>query len=124
MYARLSESELIARSQVIVKGRYLGQIRVDFEWGKSVLVGAIEVESVLKGDAGLKVVYCKAKEANNRLNSEDIAYKEGQAGLWLLAAIPEKPGLHEANHPQRFVPEGDSELIHDLEKALGSEQDD
>lgn len=122
MWAQMSDAELIASSQAIVVGEWLGQSEVVLEPGASPqTIGVIAVSQTLKGNAtgGFALVQRPAQGAPR--SGSDLRFERGQKGLWLLRA---KPGgtraIYLVDHPQRFVnAETDAARIAALEALIG-----
>ena len=109
MWVRLSDTQLCAQSDVIVKGEIIGQTEVkrsDDE--KSLWLSVLQVEDVLKGDTQLTVLLLVLPSPKGPAVSDAITYSKGQKGLWFLhARTPGETGLYLADHPQRFVSAAD-----------------
>jgi hypothetical protein len=124
MFARLSDEELISRSELIVVGEWLGQSAVGAaalgERTPRLDLGAIAIAEVLKGPATQTVALVAtpaANAANTARSGSDVAHKRGERGLWLLRAKPGAPaGIYLADHPQRF--EADAARIEALRRLL------
>lgn len=121
MFVRLSDEELISRSDLIVLGEWMGQSAV----GASALgdsaarldLGAVAVSDVLKGPAGQTVVFIATPSAEAARTGSDLHHRRGERGLWLLRAKPGAPaGIYLADHPQRF--ETDAARIDALRRLL------
>ena len=106
MWAKLSDTELIEKSDVIITAELIGQTQVDINQAEFV-VGVLKVEEVLKGDKGLAVILLALPSSESPRSSTDIFYKDGQKGLWFLRERNAKgeTGMYLADHPQRFVSE-------------------
>ncbi len=105
-WARLSDSQLIETSSLIVVGT-LAEFTsaTDPSDGRIRTIGVIEIETVLKGDPGTKIVRLDAPQPGRLVSSTDITYQIGQNGLWFLRLLtPESAEIYAADHPQRFVP--------------------
>ncbi len=103
-YSYLSPEELAKQSDLIVTGEFLGSNAIQPSNAASPLqLGTIRVESVLKGQSGLSVVYLNlpTPRPNGLVGSADILLKPGQKGLWYLKRKSE--GLYVIDHPSRFV---------------------
>lgn len=119
MYARYAPAELIDRSELIVEGTYVGETTMDFSWSQKVRVGVIQVTKTLKGKTERERVYLEIKDASAPISSEEIVYKPGQTGLWLLVqSDASRTELFNANHPQRFVPRSEAKAISELISLL------
>ena len=106
MWVKLSDTELVEKSDVIITAELIGQTQVDINQAKFV-VGVLKVEEVLKGDKDLAVILLALPSAEGPRSSTDIFYKDGQKGLWLLRErkVKGESGIYLADHPQRFVSE-------------------
>src|SRR5262245_25718494 len=74
-YGNLSPEELLKQSELIVTGEFLGSTAVQPSPGATVLyIGAIRVETVLKGQSGQTVVYLSlpTPRRGGLIGSEDI----------------------------------------------------
>lgn len=106
MWARYSETELIAASPLIVMAELIGETTLAVgPGGNRRTVGVLRIGEVLKGDRATTVVLIELPTPGQPQASEAIHYVRGQRGLWFLYATPGTPtGLFRADHPQRFVP--------------------
>jgi len=104
MWAKMSYTELIEKSAVILLGEMIGQNEVILPADQSHrCIGVLKVEEILKGDKDQTVIFlqmpCKV------LKSDDIIYKQGQKGVWFLRLRSNgEQGIYMADNPQRFVP--------------------
>lgn len=110
MFVRLSDADLISRSDLIVLGEWMGQSAVGATaLGDSAArldLGAVAVSDVLKGPAGQTVVFVATPSAEAARTGSDQRHRRGERGLWLLRAMPGAPtGIYLADHPQRFEAE-------------------
>jgi len=105
MWARFTDAELIARSEVIVMAELIGHTRVTLAPAQaSVTLGVLQVEEVLKGDAQQTLLLLVLPSSEGPQVSTALFYHKGQRGLWFLRArAPGEVGLYLADHPQRFV---------------------
>lgn len=104
-WASLSETQLLARSELVVIGELIGHSEVVLSEGASALnLGVIRVDEVLKGPEGMSIAYLALPRAKGPAVSTDIHYRTGQQGLWYLRARGSGQGVYLADHPQRFVP--------------------
>lgn len=120
MWAKLTDPELTAKSQLIVRGE-LGTVkrRQPKDGSPPLWVGEIRVESVLKGPANLEVAHLALPSPEGPRSSTDLGYRAGHRGLWFLRVRPpEGSGLYLADHPQRFVPHSKAGRIQQLEKTI------
>ena len=106
MWVKLSDTELVEKSDVIITAELIGQTQVDINQAKFV-VGVLKVEEVLKGDKDQTIIMLALPSAEGPHSSTDIFYKDGQKGLWFLRKrkVKEESGIYLADHPQRFVSE-------------------
>lgn len=121
MWARLSDDELVAGSDLIVLGEWLGETQVAFESAaKGQGVGVIAVSQVLKGKAEPGFVLVQRPGVGALRSSSDLNFERGQRGMWLLRAKPGgAQGIYLADHPQRFVSEsGDPGRIAALKRLI------
>lgn len=122
MWARLSDEELIASSNLIVMGEWLGETQVTLEGAASAQgVGVIAVSEVLKGKREAGFVLVQRPGAGALRSSSDLSFERGQSGLWLLRAKPGgAQGLYLVDTPQRFVSaSSDGERIAVLKRLIG-----
>lgn len=110
LWARLSESELIDSSGLIVVGT-LTEITSETNPsdGRARTYGVIEIDKVLKGDLATKTARLDLPRPGALISSSDITYEAGQKGLWYLRLLePQSAAVYAADHPQRFVPFADA----------------
>lgn len=105
MWAQMSDAELLASSDVIVLGEWLGQAEVTLDAGAGPqTLGVIAISEALKGGAAAGFVLVQRPAPGALRSSSDLSFERGQKGLWLLRA---KPGgaraIYLVDHPQRFV---------------------
>jgi len=102
---KLSDTELIEQSDLIIAAELLGQTQVMINQVKLVL-GVLKVEEVLKGDKNQTVLLLALPSPEGPRKSDDIFYKKGQKGLWFLHERKAKgeAGIYLADGPQRFLP--------------------
>ena len=106
MWVKLSDAELIDKSDIIVGAELIGhtQLRVAPDRPK-LTVGVLRVDDVLKGDTGITVALLVLSSPDAPRSSTDLVYRKGQKGLWFLRVRDQKDaGLYLADHPQHFVP--------------------
>lgn len=116
MYAKLTDEELIARSDLIVHGEYVGEREIAFSWGAEVRVGVIEVKRVVKGSGAMEEVYVLVPSVGGPIASDQMRFEKGQSGLWLLKEMkPERNGLYQVETPQMFLSESNAKEIERLE---------
>ena len=115
MWAKMSDAELIAQSDLIVVGEWVGQSAISLH-GTARSLGAVAVSEVLKGDPRQTLALISLPASDAPVASDRVVFKRGDKGLWLLRRA-DAPGLYLADHPQRFVPAG-SAGIESLRKAI------
>ena len=122
MWAKLTDPELVAKSQLIVRGELVEVKRLPPKEGAPpIWVGEIRIESVLKGPGELGEALLVLPSPDGPRSSTDLGYREGHRGLWFLRVRPpEGSGLYLADHPQRFVPHSKAARIRELEKAIAA----
>jgi len=118
MWTRLSDSELLERSDLVLTGTLIGQSSVRVA-GEDLFLAVIKVDAVFKGAADLSVVFLVLPAPERPISSTDLQYRVGQSGLWFLRQRSAgERGLFLADHPQRFIPsEKASSRIEALRKA-------
>lgn len=124
MWVKLTDTELIARSDVIVIGELIGQTRMKRSSdGETLWLGILEIGEVLKGDPSQTMLLLVLPSPEGPRSSSDIFYRKGQRGLWFLhTRRPGEIGLYLADHPQRFLPAPDAtDRIKAIRKILKSE---
>ena len=106
MWVKLSDTELVEKSDVVITAELIGQTQVNINQATFV-VGVLKVEEVLKGDQGQTIILLALPSAEGSRSSTDIFYKDGQKGLWFLRKrkVKGESGIYLADHPQRFVSE-------------------
>lgn len=104
MWVKLSDIELVKQSDVIITAELIGNTQVTINQAKTA-IGILKVEKVLKGDKNQTVILLALPSHEGPLKSDDIFYKTGQNGLWLLRERKTKgeSGIYLADHPQRFL---------------------
>lgn len=121
-WARMTDAELIAQSDVIVVGELVGETRVKLQSERETLrLGVISVQEVLKGDPNQNIVLLVLPSQEGLRLSAEILYHKGQRGLWFLRLRSAKEvGLYVADHPQRFLsPTSEAQRIEAFRDALG-----
>ena len=105
MWLKMSDAELLQRSDLIVLGTWQGPVTAPATAGAAAhRVGAVSVSEVLKGPAATRALVVIAAADAPRSSSE-LSYRVGEHGLWLLRKQPGGTAeLYLADHPQRFVP--------------------
>lgn len=107
MWARMSTSELVERSEIVLYGELIGHTKIALQHGQGKLfLGVLQVEEILKGDKNQTVILLVLPSKNGLVRSTDIFYKKGQKGLWFLRVRAGEEGVYLADHPQRFMPSG------------------
>jgi len=122
MFAKMSDEELIRRSDLIVIGEWLGQssLRIGSD-SAPMEIGAIAISEVLKGSPGRTLALLAITPAGAPRLGDAISYRRGDKGMWLLRHQPEAgtKGLYLADHPQRFIPDiGGAERIREIRRTL------
>ena len=105
MFVKLSDTELIEQSGLIVVGELIGRapIRAADGVGTQIL-GVIRVEEVLKGERGVSIAFL-VLPGQKIMRSDELSHPDGQRGLWYLRLENvDEAGIYVADHPQRFVP--------------------
>lgn len=121
MFARMSDEELIRRSDLIVIGEWVGQSSVQVADTSAPLeLGAVAIAEVLKGAPAQSLVLVATAAADAPRTGDDITYRRGDRGVWLLRLRPGGgKGIYLADHPQRFVPEaGGAARIEGLRRLI------
>ena len=105
MFVKLSQSELLEQSDLIVVGELVGRESIDVAGSEApLMLGVIRVAETLRGAPGKSVVFIALPGQKFAL-STDLMHRDGQRGLWYLRLRnPDDQGLYAADHPQRFVP--------------------
>lgn len=105
MWVKMSDTELVEQSDVIVTAELIGQTQVMINQARYV-IGALKVEEVLKGDKNQVIILLALPPTEGPRKSDDIFYKKGEKGLWFLRERKEKgdAGIYLADHPCRFIP--------------------
>jgi hypothetical protein len=96
--------ELYEQSQLVVVGEFVGRDTLRSAGSDDELVvGAIKVDSILKGDEEKAIVLMKlpAPRPGGLVSSADIVIEDGQRGLWYLNARDD--GLFVLAGPWCFV---------------------
>lgn len=124
MWTQYSDAELFDSSEVIIKARLIGaaEVKLSAEQGSMVL-GVLQVDQVLKGEQGTRVILLALPPRGGPVSSSDLIYREGQEGLWFLyqrlRGDKGIKGVYLADHPQRFVPAKDvDERLKTMRKLL------
>ena len=107
MWVKLSDLELVERSDIIIIGEIVQQKQVVIETSQ-ITVGVVRIDAVLKGSKNQTEVLLKFQGAGAVTKSDDIHYRKGQKGLWFLRKqCVGGLDIYLADHPQRFVPQKD-----------------
>lgn len=119
MWVRMSESELLERSELVVSGTLIGQSAVRTA-SENMVLAVIKIDTVYKGAAGQSVALLVLPATDRPISSSDLQYRVGQSGLWFLRQRnADERGLFLADHPQRFTPAAKAAAqIDALEKML------
>lgn len=122
MWARYSDTELIAASPLIVMAEFIGGTSIATgSAGHMSQVGVLRVTEVLKGDKTTTVVLINLPASDQPRGSDAIQYARGQSGLWFLYATPgTSSGLLRADHPQRFIPAATTAKIDAFRRLLST----
>lgn len=107
MWARMTDSELIQRSDLIVVGEWIGEAQIAIPAQQLKLdVGVVAVKEVLKGDKRQTVALVAVPGRERLVSSSDIVYRQGQRGMWFLRLRSAgEAGIYLADDPQRFLPD-------------------
>ena len=109
MYARMSDAQLIAASDLIVLGTLTGSAKKPGAEGQR-LVGLLKISKTLKGGKAAGTVWLAVPQPGGLQSSSDIAFSPGQSGLWFLRRLAGTGrAVYAADHPQRFVPQPQAE---------------
>ena len=105
MWEKLSDADLVAKSEVIVRGEVVGLTRLEAPGQGPLALAGVKVQETFKGpERSLVLVVEPLPEGP--ISSSDISHAVGTNGLWFLRARPVGPGgVFLADHPQRFVSE-------------------
>lgn len=103
MWAALDDEALVASSDLIVIGEWQtpGPAAV---MAAENLQGRIAVSAVLKGRQGLTSILVMQGTGKGLRSSNDLVFRAGDQGLWLLRRAPGQAEVYLIDHPQRFVP--------------------
>ena len=106
MWLKMSDAEVLQRSDLIVLGTWQGPVTAPATAGAAAhRVGAVSVSEVLKGPAATTRALVVIAAVDAPRSSSELSYCMGEHGLWLLRKQPGGPADHYlADHPQRFVP--------------------
>lgn len=105
-WVALSTADLVAQSDVIVEGNYLGTTRLTLDPTQpALLVGAVRIDRPLRGKAPGELALLVIGPADGPRVSTELRFQPGQQGIWLLRRYASAyEGLYAADHPQRFIP--------------------
>lgn len=106
MWARMSEAELIQKSQWIVVGEWMGQAPLRSGQGAATSeLGVIVVAEVLRGPQGGLVAFVALPDSGKPVSSSDLRYQRGDRGVWFLRQQQpgDAAGPYLVDHPQRFL---------------------
>jgi hypothetical protein len=109
-FARLSDAELVERSEVVVVAELIGHTQLTTSPNRTVTYGVLQVREVLKGTASPSrtMLLIEQPTPGGLVSSSDITYRVGQSGIWFLRVrTPGEVGPYLADNPQRFVPSTD-----------------
>jgi hypothetical protein len=132
MFARMTDEQLLAASDLIALGVWIGPLAAPADLAAAVRAGGlqlcgIDVSEVLKGPGSApgrapgtaQRVLVGTPGSDLPRSGSDIRHQPGERGLWLLRLKPGGPaGLYLADHPQRF--EADASRIADLRRLLAA----
>lgn len=119
MWAKPDDGELAAGSDIVALAELIGRTGIETSPdGKSLYLGILKVEAILKGDKQHKVLLLILPSPSAPRKSDDIIYQDGQKGIWLLNRSKTNKGLYHANHPGRFIPETDKNRVNELLNQL------
>ena len=120
MFAKMSDADLIARSDVIVEAELIGQTRVTLSPSEAPLtLGVLRIDEAFKGVRDESLLLLVLASPDRLRSSSDISYQKGQSGLWFLRA--RAPGLYLADHPQRFLAATNATALEAMKKTLKSQ---
>ena len=106
MWARMSDAELIQKSQWIVVGEWVGQAPLRLgQGGAASDLGVIALTEVLRGPQGPTLAFVAVPGAAQPISSSDLRYRRGDHGVWFLRLRQpgDVSGPYLADHPQRFL---------------------
>ncbi len=119
MWVRMTDTDLVENSQLIVVATYTGRAEITFEVdGKGIYLGVLEVHDTLKGDRQDTVYIMLSVPEGFPHKSDDIYFLKGQKGLWFLRKDSHRKGIYLIENPQRFIPERASSRIDSFIKLL------
>jgi hypothetical protein len=119
MFARMSDAELVAKSEVIVQAELIGQTRVTLSPSEGALtLGILRIDEAFKGAKDESLLLLVMASPDRPRSSSDISYQKGQRGLWFLRSRAPGQGLYLADHPQRFVSATDGAALEAMRKTV------
>jgi len=121
MFAQMSDEELIRRSDLIILGEWVGQTPLQIAGtAENLVLGAIVISEVVKGPSANSIALIAIAPAAAPRSGDDLSYRRGNRGMWLLRQRPGSTGLYLADHPQRFVSAHDNGVrIETLRRIAG-----
>lgn len=107
MWEKLSDADLVAKSELIVRGDLVGTTRLEVPGQGPLTVAGVRIRGQYKGAAQTLVLVLQPSP-ERPVSSSDIRHPASSDGLWFLRPRPGGPaGVFMADHPQRFVSEKD-----------------
>ncbi len=101
MWLAVPDATLVKNSSLIVEATYIGTTHITINKTKSSL-GVLNIDTILKGNIQEIVLIYVSTHKNSAQRGDDINFKVGQQGLWLLTE-PDKNGIYKINMPQEFI---------------------
>jgi hypothetical protein len=102
MWERMSDAQLIERSDLVVTGTLIGHSAVRTS-AEDLLLGVVQIDKVYKG-AAETVALIVLPRPDRPISSSDVRFQIGQSGLWFLRLRKaDERGIYLADHPQRFT---------------------
>jgi hypothetical protein len=123
MWANYSDADLVAQSDLIVFGEITATKPIPMPAPQTALNAAVlRVNASWKGGGNPAEVLLVMPPAEGARSSTDIFYQVGQTGLWFLRRHPQagNEGVYLADHPQRYIPAGETERIKVFRGLLGA----
>ena len=120
MWVKMTDSELVEESSVIVMAELIGETLVTLPTDEARLrLGVLQVAEFLKGDSHQMLLLLVLPAHKGLALSTDIDFHKGQRGLWFLEERAPGGGLYLANHPQRFLSEeGNADRIGTMRETI------
>ncbi len=118
-WARLSNEELIERSQLIVAATLVAGEDGSFEL-QGMPVAILRAIRIYRGQADGTQIYLKLLPKGKPISSSDLVYRSGQSGIWFLKESEYGSGIFYIDHPQRFWPLEREPLLLQLLKQRSS----